>query len=491
MFRSLLLILVISLLSMKLHAQKKTYFGIETGPKWDLYQLTDNGSDLFSSPVPGGTYGFYFGQELNKGFIAETGLYGYEYYESIRFKSSQMPGFWSSNAFYTLQIPLRIKKPINLIKQRLFITPSFAYVFGINLEYGHPDSIGGYGWGSIGNINYSYDEYSSLSRTLHLLETGISIDYRFKNGLELTLDGKYAKGLNKVYRQEVKYTIGSSKEFNGTYSSRGDYMKLTLGLKYPISKIRNEKELRKLNKGKRDTALAISRARRFYIMPLIGSTWKRFNITNHLIQGKEKSPPRAFMFSYADLTAGAKIGYKIFNSFYLETGLFMQFYGNSFFIENPNGNAYCGISTYIEVIFTIIPLNFKYSKDLIKNRLAIVPYLGMSFMNHKVELNKKYSGGCSRSTIEIDGVITDSSFTTTSAYRLRKSNLLFNVGVGIEFQLTKNIIFVINADYSEGFKSINRFDVVNERNGKIEKGSIFYEGDNFTVTTGFKFPINL
>ena len=228
--------ILLILLPLAAIGQNKTYLGLEIGPKFEIYQYTDNGNGLYTKPFffsP--IYGLTIGQELNKIFIAETGLFINNYGESYRIKDDF--GYSVSNALVAYQIPLRLKARLNLIANRLSVVTTIGYTFAINNDYGSSGSGFSFTNGSSLQDSIRIQDLStySLEKTYGLIETGLALDYKLKNSMTFYLAANYLNGLSRVVEVDVKYWINDGPEQSGTVFSNGDYYSIFFGLKYPIS----------------------------------------------------------------------------------------------------------------------------------------------------------------------------------------------------------------------------------------------------------------
>lgn len=220
--------------------QNKTYLGLEIGPKYEVYQYTDNGNGLYTKPAffsP--IYGLTIGQELNKTFIFETGFYLNDYGESYRIRGDI--GYRTSNAILAYQIPLRLKARLNLIEDKLSIVSTIGYTLAINSDFGSSGTGSSFSstTGSPSNDSTRIEDVSnySLQRSYGLLETGVGLEYQFPNSLTLSLSANYMTGFKKVVDIDVRYWINDGPEQSASVFSNGDYFSMVFGVKYPISRI--------------------------------------------------------------------------------------------------------------------------------------------------------------------------------------------------------------------------------------------------------------
>lgn len=225
--------------------QNSTYLGIEIGPKFEVYQSTDNGNGLYTKPFffsP--IYGLTIGREINSTFTLETGFFVNNYGESYRIEGEDF-GYRASNALVAYQMPLRLKARINLLKDKLSLVTTVGYTFAINGDYGSSGSGSSFSSSisSSNNDSTRTEDIStySLKKSYGLIEAGLALDYKFKNSLRLYLSANYLTGLSRVVETDVKYWINDGPEQTGTVFSNGDYYSIILGIKYPISNLWTKK----------------------------------------------------------------------------------------------------------------------------------------------------------------------------------------------------------------------------------------------------------
>lgn len=232
--------------------QNNTYVGFEIGPKFEKYQYIDNGDGLYTKPFffrP--IYGITIEREINKTFTGEIGFYINEYGESYRIKGSFING--QSNGIDAYQIPFRLKARLSLIEDRLNITTTIGYTLAINDSY-YSRSIGGSGYKFPNGANNSpFSEYNdstrststsnySFKKTYGLIETGIALEYKFKNAISLNLAANYLTGFSKIIEIDVEYWINDGPKQTGVVFSNGDYFSVVLGIKYPINNLWSKKK---------------------------------------------------------------------------------------------------------------------------------------------------------------------------------------------------------------------------------------------------------
>lgn len=241
MMKSVIINLAVLTLSIKSFGQKTTYVGIESGPKFEVYESTDHGNALqtdpfFHSPI----YGLTIGQEINNVFTLETGFFINDYGQSYRIDGQGAVAL-ISNAITSYQIPVRIKARLNVLKDKLSLETTVGYTLAINSNYGS-SGYGSANYGSLAspnsdNIRTEYLANYSLVKSFGLIEAGVAVNFTFNNSMICYLAANYLTGMRRVVEMDVKYWTNFGPERTGTIFSNGDYYSITLGMKYPISNL--------------------------------------------------------------------------------------------------------------------------------------------------------------------------------------------------------------------------------------------------------------
>ena len=230
---------VLLLFTLSSFAQNRTYLGIEAGPKFEVYDHVDNGEALYTKPFffsP--VFGVTVGQEINNIFTVETGFFVNEYGESYRIRGDI--GWTSVSGIIAYQIPLRLKARLDLIKDRLSLVSTIGYTLAINNDYGYDAYGSSLSTSSLPGFNQrteTVDTSRYLKNTYGMLETGLALEYEFKNALSLYLSANYLRGFSRVTEIDVRYRIDNGPEQTGTVFSNGDYYSVVMGVRYPISNL--------------------------------------------------------------------------------------------------------------------------------------------------------------------------------------------------------------------------------------------------------------
>ena len=233
MTKAILILFLSACFMSVIHAQSKTYLGIEGGASNDRYDYIDNGVLLKKVPLVSGYFGLTVRQNLNENAFLEFGLLRKYYSEGIGFKTSN--GYGSGNAINAWLIPLRLGSRINLAKQRVYLTPVIGYTLAINSDYGHGDGgSAGFEINKRDTVNYNVFSKLNLRRTFPLLQTGLGVEFLIGRSALISFSANYFTGLHNVIEQDIQYMHnGSSSTAKGL--SKGDMLSFNLGLRYQIS----------------------------------------------------------------------------------------------------------------------------------------------------------------------------------------------------------------------------------------------------------------
>jgi hypothetical protein len=223
--------------------KKFTYIGLNLGLKNELYQVIDAGNELYSKTnFRHNITGIFVEQELNRHILLGTGIYFTKHGIDFRFRRDN--GFNVFPSMKTTLIPLRLGFTIPLFygipEVRLVPQVGFNAVLNRTNDivpiYGKiaPDLADTYE----GNLNYDF------SRWYFLAEGGLNFDILFAKGLIVSFGGKYFQGFTQVARLDVEYRIARVID-NGTLTSKGSFLGLYTGIKYPIHKFNKKKYKRK------------------------------------------------------------------------------------------------------------------------------------------------------------------------------------------------------------------------------------------------------
>ena len=180
------------------------------------------------------------------------------------------------------------------------------------------------------------------------------------------------------------------------------------------------------------------------------------------------------------------IGQEINNTFTLETGFFVNDYGESFRIE---GEGF-GYTASNALTAYQIPLRLKARMKLLNHKLSLVTTVGYTFA---INYNYGSSGSGSSFSSSISSLSNDSTRTEyISTYSLKKSYGLIEAGLALDYKFKNLLIIYLAANYLTGLGRIIESDVkywIND--GPEQTGIVFSNGDYYSIILGIKYPINL
>jgi hypothetical protein len=223
-------------------SQKKTYFGFSAELSHDNYRMKNTTQYLRCLPSASASIVLTLEQELNQRIAIEIGLKRKFYHQRIS-STLQSSGFiiinYKENNLGVWLIPFRIKGCIKLKNEKLFLRPSFAYVFGINNDFNEGGnltggaSIGGFGKDSVA---YNFENNFRLTEYFSLIEIGFGLDYAISKDFMFVSSFNYSFGFQKVSSFDISYSKNAiPTEINSIYSN-GNYFALSLGLKYNFAR---------------------------------------------------------------------------------------------------------------------------------------------------------------------------------------------------------------------------------------------------------------
>jgi len=489
-------------------AQNLTYIGIEGGYKSDKYTTYDPAGHLRNIGTFGGNASFVIGQEILESVFVESGIIIHEYYESISFKSQSSMSM--SNELFSLQFPIRLKTSINLLNNKLLISPYTGLKFCHNLNYfesdvnsddegdlssnfngDYIDSGGGISSDFNGNqYEYITQDNSNLRKNFVLLETGIALEYQTKNRFIFGLSTAYNTGFSPIIYQEIIYSENSGPDHTAYQISNGNYLNFTFGIKAPISNLWHNKEAIKTKV--KDNNQAIKKSNKpFYIGLEAGSAEYLFSSTGEYFTpfGKKWNN----LSKNREFNGSLLFGYNITDYLTLETGINGKNFTNMFDYENDTSFVGRGFGSggfeYIAV-----PFRSMYRFKLLENKLEIKPYVGFSLFIPA----KGY--GRYDDLEDIDGTLAFDEnnwpyhyysdtirIANAVAYYEKQLTVLANAGLRLEYAINPRISIIANGNFSLGFVDINRLAIKVEEAGEIYRGEILCNGTGYSLNAGLKY----
>lgn len=479
-----LVFILFAVATLSLKSQKLTYVGFEGGAKWDHYKLTDYGDGLLYKPTIGFKIGFTVGHEVMPNMFVETGFAYNQLLESIRYKV--MPyayGTGTENLLF--EMPIRFKYRYPLVNDKFSITGSLGLTVAYNESYSWQGTSEGGAIGLISTDSVFCSEISTYTgkKVLPFFEAGLSLDYKFKNNLMISLVNNYSLGLNTIYSKELLYRINDGAEQEAENISKGSQYNVMLSVKVPISNIWDKSEENILRKKNLQEGLEKNKEKRFYISADAGICKPYFTEDNPNIKGTDITN----IFWTNNTFLGINFGAKFYKNWIVEAG----FYGNEFMNQHyiyedgipVSGGGFSGSDER----YLTIPLKVKYEYNFLNNRMSLMPSVGTAVLFSDDE--GMYSFSTSSGYETVDGVVTNNIEEFAYAYRENGATMIITAGLGFEFALTNNIILMLNSSYGKGFKDFNRLNIDYNSDLFNEQGNIFFQGTNFNLSAGVKVPL--
>lgn len=236
-----------SLITLTTMAQNKTSIGIEFGISNDKYQIIESHgpkepgqeNQLKKFPLLSATRSLLVRQELGKTFFVEAGIMDKRYRDGIGFRFEQ--GYSSSGTFRSLMVPVRFGANINIIGDKLRLTPLMGLTFSRNFL--PPWTGTAYGQGSISNgtasptvYTYSYSTFTP-EKTHTLLQAGLGLDLKLGRSLLLSANASYYHGFKTVITQDIRYSVNNKPTQSAQAFSTGDMFQAGIGLKYSFGNL--------------------------------------------------------------------------------------------------------------------------------------------------------------------------------------------------------------------------------------------------------------
>ena len=229
-------------------SQRTTFLSYEAAGNFDIFPIHDPCNNIKTGNLLSGYLGITIGHEIGHNCVLETGFIRKNYTEGYQ-NAQPVTRFdqWisSSEAFYAMQVPLRLKKSFNLIRNRFYITPVLGYHLSYNFDYGYDsDNISNL-FDSTVVYSVIFDNSRSLKRFFSLIETGVSFDYYLTHTLNLSLLFSHYSGLNKVYHVDITTNKNNCITDQASGYSKGSYWSLGLAFRCRVSNLKKPQDMKK------------------------------------------------------------------------------------------------------------------------------------------------------------------------------------------------------------------------------------------------------
>jgi hypothetical protein len=221
-------IINIALLTFVSAAAQPTFIGVEVFNVSDIYKVDDQAGYIKAPLLNADHHGLKVRHVVAEPLFLEAGLYTRAHQVGFSFKNKYETGGTGRNSYW---LPLRAGLRFPLFNEHLYISP----VTGIVLAMTDSQEGGaGYGaWTEPGGDKLEYDYILRYPvQTYFLLQGGLGIDIRLFRKAFLSILGNYYAGMNKLWIQDLHYTVNGV-EHNATGYVKSCYS-FGLGLSYQI-----------------------------------------------------------------------------------------------------------------------------------------------------------------------------------------------------------------------------------------------------------------
>lgn len=235
-------LIIFVLLTESYFSQQRTYIGIESSLTTDFVDIVGNVTHLGQTPLIDYRIGLTARQDINSFLSAEIGFTYKRFHEGFNVKSSL--SFKSIKTIDAYCIPTRLITRINLRKEKVFLCPVLGLTSCINPQ----DRDATYDYNKYVNATDSLAIYSGTyfynQKVFLLIQTGVSVDFNFKNNSSLTLFSSYYNGLQIISRSYVLYQENDYRPVYLEMYRKGSFWDmLGISYKYPIRNGRQKKDI--------------------------------------------------------------------------------------------------------------------------------------------------------------------------------------------------------------------------------------------------------
>lgn len=470
------------------HAQLKTYFVPETGPAWDISRVS-GGSNLFAnSLVPGSVWGISLWQEVLPDLSIGTGIYTHQYASWIN-PSGERPLQPSVKSHRALLVPARVSYRLKLPDSPLSLTAMLGYEFGLltgdpllreaSSLITSPEGV---------TAQYSVREEIPLNRSLHMIQAGVSADYRLPNNWQFSLRFSHSTGLREIKYTTVDYTTSGGETSQATYTHDGSRMQTTLNLGIPVSNIWENRDLRLRRRVENSLGRGgLARRNTFiYFGGDLGALWRAFSNSNPAIGARPMESTG--IFRYANLHAGIYAGYMFSNFTAIDIGAWYQRSSLFYSIMYDHEDDYNELARAPLVLD--IPVMFRYYQDLYKNKLFLVPAMGVAVLTHFSGASYA-SGDAGFNYQAASGTPADGSATYVAG-RPARIGFAARASLGLEYDIPTPfpLLLTWNLTYSQGMRDLETIEITTSLPENPEVSTVTYSGTGWMTSIGVRIPIS-
>ena len=483
-----LILFILLFLFPQIRGQLKTYLVSEAGPAWDLIPVSGGGTMVSPAKLPGHIGGVAAWQEIIPNLSIGTGIYVHDYLTGLNVNDMRpnQPVLQSHRA---VLIPARISYRFHPEGFPLGLTARLGYELGLipgDRLIHQASSLISNGDGE--PMTYLYSETFAQNGALHMVEAGVSADYRFTNNWQVSLNFSHFSGLSEIRYATVDYTLADGNSYEANYSHSGSRMQTTFSLGIPVSNVWENRDLRLRRKIENSLGRggSLRRSDFIYFGGDLGALWRSFATSNPAIGARPIDDPG--VLRYSNLHAGIFGGYMFNVRTGIDLGIYYQ--GSSLYYSI----MYDHETDFTEInrapMFLEVPLMFRYFIDLYDMELFLVPAIGGSVLTHFSGQN--YAAGSAAFNYQtLSGAVDGTANYTVG----RPVRLGYGVkaALGIEYDIPTPfpMLVTLNFSYTQGLRDIEVIEVTTSVNEVPDVSTITYNGTGWGASLGVRVPISL
>lgn len=468
--------------------QLKTYLTAEAGPAWDVSRV-QGGDGLFSrSVLYGSIAGIALWQEVLPNLSIGTGLYAHQYAGGLN-PTDARPHQPVLKSHGTLLVPLRVSYRLQHPDFPVSLTARLGYEFGLRTN----DPVSHVAASLVTNaegvtVQYTMTDEVPVSNVLHMVEAGISADYRFTNNWQIAVQLSYFSGLRETMYATVDYTTSAGNSAQATYGHDGSRLQATLGLGIPVSNLWENRDVRLHRKVENSLGRGgIARSNRYiYFGGDLAALWRSFSTSNPAIGARSMEDNG--IFRYANLRAGVFAGYMFNKVTGIDIGAYYQ--RSSLFTSVMYDHETDFAATASSPMFLDVPVMFRYYIDLHKRWLFLVPSVGGAVLTHFS--GPGYASGNAAFTYQSISGITDGTASYVAGRPVR-FGFAARASMGVEYDIPTPfpLLLTWNLTYSHGLRDLEVTEVITSLNETPEASNVIYDGSGWMTSIGVRLPFSL
>jgi hypothetical protein len=485
--RTAALAALLSLLSMQLSAQYKTWLNLEAGPQWSMLKVSDPDGYFQGANVRSFVTGITVGQEVLRNLTLSTGMLYIPRNDGINM-TDERPNQSSWSASNSFLIPLRAEYTVWTGEHPVSFTPRIGYIYNVESRTDEAYTANSILSSTDGSI-ISYDLQQLDEQDLkHMLEVGIGVNLSFSNSWKTSLNLSYMTSLSgsPSNRYSLDYNDGAGTA-STNYTTKGNTLLTTLALNIPLSNIWQMKSYRVRSRIENSTfdGKPIQRKGLIYFGAELGSLWRTFS-GNNPAAGARPMEERG-LFRYANFHTGIYAGYMLTDELGVDIGAIYQRSSTHYALMYDHEVDF--VTRIPAPLYLEIPVRFRYFYDVYKGKVHAVVYGGASLLAQFSSGVYDEGSGDFNYTPPGGGA----SLSATSSYAasgVHKVAPVLRLGTGVEYRLPMEfpLIATLYVNYMQGYMDMGLIEVTNSLPENPTASTITYKGSGWSVDLGVKIP---